>query len=614
MSIAKKPLPPLFTASKPTRADGVARGDAVTHTLPIGTRLRDYEISEIINEAGFGVVYLAYDHSLQRQVAIKEFLPVTMVTRAARTLFVSVRPDQNAGTYRAGLKSFMNEARLLARFDHPSLVKVYRFWEENGTAYMVMPYYQGPDLKSALADLGRVPTEPELRNWLRPILDAVTVMHQAGFYHHHIGIDNIRLTELGPVLLDFAAARRVVEGETHNLATSLKPGFAAIEQYGDGPPGTQGAWTDLYALGAVLYTAITGTPPMPAPERLARDGVLKLRDAAAMLYSDAFLQAIDAALSVQPEARPRDHAQFRALMRDIDAPNETVALSALRDLMLEPFVLDPTRAPGETTVPNGTIAEATEPRRTRPGALRDVPPTTSPGALSDSGHPSQPGALRGGRNSRPGALNSSAAANSRPGALQDARNSRPGNLAASGSKSRPGTLDSTPAALHSSASRSAPAHVKPAKLAFSPRAARLASEDEHTGAPSDLNSEVDFSGALEAKTFFDRFGVAAKAGIAIVALGVIGISIWLAKPSADGTDQVETPVPVLPSTTVTPPATVPINGPAVTTPPAPPTATDAGAPVSAASRQARCVEILQKVSLEPMTPADAAFYKKECQR
>src|SRR5580765_224255 len=112
------------------------------HTLPLGTRLRDYEITGLIGEGGFGIVYLAWDHSLQRKVAIKEYMPASMAARVNGSSAIVVKSERHLDTFRAGLKSFVNEARLLARFDHPSLVKVYRFWEENGTAYMVMPYYE----------------------------------------------------------------------------------------------------------------------------------------------------------------------------------------------------------------------------------------------------------------------------------------------------------------------------------------------------------------------------------------------------------------------------------------------------------------------------------------
>jgi serine/threonine protein kinase len=134
--------------------------------LPLGTHLLDYEITGLIGEGGFGIVYLAWDHSLQRKVAIKEYMPASMASRIAGSSAIVVKSERHLDTFKAGLKSFMNEARLLARFDHPALVKVYRFWEENGTAYMAMPFYEGRR-SSGARRLGHAPSEAQLRAWLR---------------------------------------------------------------------------------------------------------------------------------------------------------------------------------------------------------------------------------------------------------------------------------------------------------------------------------------------------------------------------------------------------------------------------------------------------------------
>ena len=295
---------------------GFSRSPGTTpgHVLPTGTRLRDYEICGLIGEGGFGIVYLADDHSLQRKVAIKEYMPASMVSRVAGSSAIVIKSERHLDPFKAGLKSFVNEARLLARFDHPSLVKVYRFWEENGTAYMVMPFYEGPTLKTALAELGHVPSEAELRAWLSPLLDALAVMHAARCFHRDIAPDNILLTPIGPLLLDFGAARRVIGDMTHALTVVLKPGYAPIEQYGDVASMAQGAWTDLYALACVVYYAITGRTPMSSVERLMDDRLEPIAVEAKGRYSDAFLRAIDAALAVRPSERPQDAAQFRALL------------------------------------------------------------------------------------------------------------------------------------------------------------------------------------------------------------------------------------------------------------------------------------------------------------
>ena len=285
--------------------------------LPLGTRLRDFEITGLVGEGGFGIVYLAWDHSLQRRVASRSTCRRRW-RRASAARRRSVKSERHVDTFKAGLKSFVNEARLLARFDHPSLVKVYRFWEENGTAYMVMPYYEGPTLKARSRPRPR-PSEAEIRAWLKPILNALALMHAAQCYHRDIAPDNILLTPRGPLLLDFGAARRVIGDMTHAMTVVLKPGYAPIEQYGDVGSMAQGPWTDLYALACVVYFAITGKTPTSSVERLMDDRLEPLSTSAAGRYSPAFLHAIDAALSVRPADRPQDHRQFRALL-DADLP------------------------------------------------------------------------------------------------------------------------------------------------------------------------------------------------------------------------------------------------------------------------------------------------------
>ncbi|MEP6720736.1 MAG: serine/threonine-protein kinase [Variovorax sp.] len=273
-----------------------------------------------IGEGGFGIVYLAWDAALERHVAIKEYMPSSLAVRGTISLKVSMRSEQQRETFDAGLKSFVNEARLLARFDHPALVKVFRYWEANGTAYMAMPYYEGPTLKTAIAQMGTPVPEALLREWLHPMLDALSAMHREHCYHRDISPDNILLTATGPLLLDFGAARHVISDRTQALTTMLKPGFAPVEQYG----GTvlQGAWTDLYALAGVVHYAITGRPPLASVVRVVHDPLQPLAKTHAGQYSAGFLRAIDAALAVRPEARPQDVTAFRALLGVDDAANE----------------------------------------------------------------------------------------------------------------------------------------------------------------------------------------------------------------------------------------------------------------------------------------------------
>jgi serine/threonine protein kinase len=282
--------------------------------LPAGTRIAEFVITGLIGIGGFGIVYRAHDESLGRVVALKEYMPSSLAYRQDGHT-VSVKSVRHADTFQAGLKSFVNESRMLALFDHPSLVKVYRFWEANGTAYMVMPLYEGQTLKKAMAELPGPPPEALLRQVLTPLLEALEIIHAKNCFHRDIAPDNIFLINTHqPVLLDFGAARQVIGDMANNLTVILKPGYAPIEQYAADPNLPQGAWTDIYALGAVLYHAITGRPPPVAVGRLVKDSYRPLASAGGTAYSQQLLCAVDRALAVRQTDRPQTVAEFRQLL------------------------------------------------------------------------------------------------------------------------------------------------------------------------------------------------------------------------------------------------------------------------------------------------------------
>jgi hypothetical protein len=297
--------------STPTGSAGLQDdGDA----LRPGTRLGEFEILRVLGVGGFGIVYLAMDHALERQVAIKEYMPAAMAARGDGEL-VSLRSQAHLETFGIGLRSFVNEAKLLARFDHPSLVKVYRFWEANGTAYMVMPYYAGRTLKEERKALAGVPSDAWIRGVIDPLLGALQVLHDEDVFHRDIAPDNILLLPSGlPVLLDFGAARRVIGDRTQTLTAILKPNYAPIEQYADVGQLRQGPWTDLYALGAVLHFVITGRPPVPSAARAVHDDakpLAQLDEVQRGTIGQPLLRTIDWALAVRPSHRPQNVAQFR---------------------------------------------------------------------------------------------------------------------------------------------------------------------------------------------------------------------------------------------------------------------------------------------------------------
>lgn len=289
-----------------------AQPRAAVNALPVGTMLGEFEILRVLGEGGFGVVYLAHDQSLRREVAIKEYMPASLAARGAGQQMV-FNSERNRTVFGAGLVSFINEARLLAKFDHPSLVKVYRFWQANGTAYMSMPYYEGATLKETLRQLGGAPDERWLLAFLGALTEALSVIHAERFLHRDIAPDNILLLAGSgrPLLLDFGAARQVIGDATQALTAILKPGFAPVEQYADTPGLKQGPWTDVYALCAVVYTAIMGRKPPVSVARTVTDNYLPLVQHATGRYSERFLAAIDAGLQLQPQRRTASVAALR---------------------------------------------------------------------------------------------------------------------------------------------------------------------------------------------------------------------------------------------------------------------------------------------------------------
>lgn len=296
---------------------GAAAAHGAAVALREGTRLAEFEITGVIGQGGFGVVYEAWDPALQRAVAIKEYLPSSLAHRLADGSVVPLS-GETQDTFQLGMRSFINEARLLAQFDHPSLLKVYRFWEERGTAYMVMPRYHGQTLRQALEQQAGPPPEAWLLGILDGVSQALEVMHSAQCFHRDVAPDNILLQQDSglPVVLDFGAARRVITDQSQAVTVILKPGYAPVEQYGDLPDATQGPWTDVYALAAVAHYAVCRRVPPPSVGRMLADSYRPLADQSelAARYSPRLLQAIDRGLAVRPADRPQSMQAFRAAL------------------------------------------------------------------------------------------------------------------------------------------------------------------------------------------------------------------------------------------------------------------------------------------------------------
>ncbi len=282
------------------------------HPLGVGHRLDEFELLEVIGEGGFGIVYRAYDHSLQREVAIKEYMP-SMLARRVGDNSVHVRSERLTATFEAGLRSFINEARTLAQFSHPALVRVHRFWESNSTAYMAIQLYKGRTLRRLAEENPGKVTETWLLGMLGPLLGALETLHRSQCFHRDIAPDNIFIQHDDlPVLLDFGAARKSIADLVDEVAVMVKSGYSPIEQYADDNTLLQGPWTDLYALGAVLYRAVTGNPPPSAVVRSVQDAYMPLSSMGRADLSPAFCAAVDHTLAVHSKDRTQTVAAFAA--------------------------------------------------------------------------------------------------------------------------------------------------------------------------------------------------------------------------------------------------------------------------------------------------------------
>jgi serine/threonine protein kinase len=304
---------------------------ALSDALAAGTRLGEFEIVEVLGAGGFGIVYLALDHVLLRRVAIKEYMPRTLAERRGAAPTVSLRTAADAATFEKGLDSFFNEARLLASFDHPSLVKVHRFWKANGTAYMAMQHYPGRTLKAMRDDMKVAPDGAWLRAFVEALLGALEVLHADGVYHRDISPDNILLLPDGrPVLLDFGSARRALDDRTQSMTALLKPNFSPLEQYADEPGMRQGPWTDLYALGATVHYLLTGQAPVPSVLRVLRDGLAPLCSVEAAFpgVPAPFLATIDWTLALAPSKRPQSVGTVRRALNGELVPPALSGLEA----------------------------------------------------------------------------------------------------------------------------------------------------------------------------------------------------------------------------------------------------------------------------------------------
>ena len=285
----------------------------IPDALPPGYRFDEFEIQEVIDSTNVGIIYRAWDHQLERPVAIREFMPRALTVRSDNMRLV-LRSKQDSTAFNAGLNNFIQEARQLAHFNHPNLLQVLRFWTLNETAYTATLFYSGLTLAELHQQQPEIINEAWIRHMLPMLCSALAALHEGDYIHRDLSLKSIQIQDNGiPLLLNFAASRRNVNGMSDESKTLLHPGFAPLEQYTEDLENQLGPWTDIYALGAVIYTLITGASPQASVARSIQDTCIPLAETQPAGYTQSLLLAVDRALALKPEDRPQSIAEFATL-------------------------------------------------------------------------------------------------------------------------------------------------------------------------------------------------------------------------------------------------------------------------------------------------------------
>lgn len=296
----------------------ILESEARHQALPAGYRLGEYEIERILGEGGFGVTYLARHTVILKRVAIKEYLPVDFAVRSEGQT-VRPRTESTREHYEWGLERFLEEARTLAKLDHPHLLKVSDFLRANDTAYIVMEYVEGESLEAVVGREGRLDAA-WVQEMMWVLINALWHVHQEKILHRDIKPENIQIRPDGsPVLIDFGAAREELGRRSRSMTAIVAAGYSPLEQYSE--LGTHGLWTDIYALAATLYRVIGGGRPQEATQRALDDQMVPAAEVGAGLYPDRLLRGIDWALKVRPEDRPQSLEDWSDFLGEEGASN-----------------------------------------------------------------------------------------------------------------------------------------------------------------------------------------------------------------------------------------------------------------------------------------------------
>ncbi len=279
----------------------------VKRHLRSGYILNEYRIEKPIGGGGFSLVYLAYHIATKAKVVIKEYCPEDQCQRLPGSRVMPLSEDK-LPLYRMGIKYFFDEASALAKVNHPNIVRVSNIFRDNNTVYMVMDYDEGTDLRWHIKRHPTMFSEKFLRTVFPQLLLGLRELHNQGLLHLDIKPSNILLrSHCRPLLLDFGAVQHYMIGSQTSWNPTRTPCFAPIEQH---EKGNLGPWTDIYAIGASMYSCISGKPPPPAPERVENDRLLPFGKNLARRYSKQILQAIDWALQIQAGDRPQSVDEY----------------------------------------------------------------------------------------------------------------------------------------------------------------------------------------------------------------------------------------------------------------------------------------------------------------
>ncbi len=304
--------------------------------LPAGYELEGYRIIKKISSGGFSLVYLARDE-FDRQVAIKEYLPSSLALRREGELCPTIS-EENLPTFRIGLKCFFEEGRALARILHPNVVRVVNFFRANDTVYMVMHYEQGRSLQEHILrhrERGekKLLGERFIRMVFSQVMNGLREVHTNKLLHLDLKPANIYLrTDASPILLDFGAARQTLQSDSGKLYPMYTPGFAAPELYEKN--GVLGPWTDIYSIGASIFSSMSGHAPQPADARLLNDKMAaKYRDLADS-YSEELLGVVEWCLRMDALARPQSvFALQKALLERTPSKPKRTFSSSVRSIL-----------------------------------------------------------------------------------------------------------------------------------------------------------------------------------------------------------------------------------------------------------------------------------------